>query len=101
MNPLIILAIAVSVDTLIMLGINLYMMVQARKKPAELDKEYMVLHQRFDALSQIVSAQLAQNREESSKTGASLSQLIAEQLERTRQVSSQATLTVNQQVQSF
>lgn len=82
-----------------MMGINLYLMVKPKKK--ETDENYLVLHQRFDALSQIVSSQLQQNREASDKTSATVSQLINEQLERSRQASERATLTVSQQVQGF
>ena len=90
MNSLVVLAVIVSLATLVMLGINLYMMMQGRKKSGEPDEKYLVLHQRFDALSQIVSTQLTQNREG-----------INEQLERSRQASERATLTVSQQVHSF
>ncbi len=79
MNSLLILGIIVSIAVFIMLGINLYMMMQGRKKAGEPDDKYLVLHQRFDSLSQAVSGQLEQNR----------------------QASERATLTVSQQVQSF
>ena len=101
MNSLVVLAVIVSLATLVMLGINLYMMAQGRKKSAEPDEKYLVLHQRFDALSQIVSTQLTQNREASDRASSTVSQLINEQLERSRQASERATLTVSQQVQSF
>lgn len=101
MNSLVVLAVIVSLATLVMLGINLYMMVQGRKKSSEPDEKYLVLHQRFDALAQIVSTQLTQNREASDRASATVSQLINEQLERSRQASERATLTVNQQVQGF
>ena len=91
MNPLTVLVFMVSLATLIMLGINVYMMLQGRKKGSEPD---LVLHQRVDALSQIVSDQLQKNT-------VSVSQMINEQLERSRQASERATLTVHQQVQSF
>src|SRR3990167_5974676 len=101
MNPLVVLAVIVSLATLIMLGINLYMMMQGRKKTGEPDEKYLVLHQRFDALSQVLNTQLTQNREASDRSTATVSQLINEQLERSRQASERATLTVSQQVQSF
>src|SRR5258708_7286254 len=101
MNSILVLAVIVSIATFIMLGINLYMMMQGRKKPADADPQYAVLHQRFDALSQIVSNQLAMNREASDRSTATVTQLINEQLERSRQASERATLTVSQQVQSF
>src|SRR3989344_9120331 len=88
MTSISILIFVVSSATLILLGINVYMMMKPKKH--EPDEKYLVLHQRFDALSQIVSNQLQQNREG-----------INEQLERSRQASERATLTVSQQVQSF
>lgn len=100
-NSLVVLAVIVSLATMAMLGINLYMMVQGRKKSSEPDEKYLVLHQRFDALSQVVSSQLTQNREASDRATTTVSQLINEQLERSRQASERATLTVSQQVQSF
>jgi len=101
MNPLIVLAAIVSLAILGMLGINIYMTLQGRKKSSEPDEKYMVLHQRFDALSQVVSTQLSQSREASDRASSSVTQLINEQLERSRQASERATLTVSQQVQSF
>lgn len=101
MNSLLVLGVIVSLAILTMLGINLYMMMQSRKKSTEPDDKYLVLHQRFDALSQIVSTQLAQNREASDQTVRGVTQLINDQLERNRQASEKATLTVSQQVQSF
>jgi DNA recombination protein RmuC len=102
MNSLFILGIMVSLATLVMLGINVYLMMQGRKKTNnEPDDKYLVLHQRFDALSQIVSTQLTQNREASDRASTTVTQLINEQLERSRQASERATLTVSQQVQSF
>ncbi len=98
-NPIYILILIVSAAVLIMLGINLFLMLKPKKK--EVDDGYLVLHQRFDALSQIVSNQLQQNREASDKASATVSQLMNEQLERSRQASERATLTVSQQVQSF
>ena len=101
MNSLVVLAVIVSLATLVMLGINLYMMMQGRKKSAEPDEKYLVLHQRFDALSQVVSTQLQSSREASDRASTTVTQLINEQLERSRQSSERATLTVSQQVQSF
>ncbi len=100
-NSLVVLAVIVSLAALAMFGINLYMMVYGRKKSSEPDEKYLVLHQRFDALSQVVSTQLTQNREASDRATTSVSRLINEQLERSRQASERATLTVSQQVQSF
>ena len=99
MTSISVLIFVVSSATLILLGINAYMMMRPKKQ--EPDEKYLVLHQRFDALSQIVSSQLQQNREASDKASATVSQLINEQLERSRQASERATLTVSQQVQSF
>ena len=98
-NPIYVLITVVLAAVLVMLGINLYLTLKPEKK--EVDEGYIVLHQRFDALSQIVSNQLQQNREASDKASATVSQLINEQLERSRQASERATLTVSQQVQSF
>ncbi|OGN04449.1 MAG: hypothetical protein A2746_01825 [Candidatus Yanofskybacteria bacterium RIFCSPHIGHO2_01_FULL_44_22] len=98
-NPIYVLITVVLAAVLVMLGINLYLTLKPKKK--EVDEGYIVLHQRFDALSQIVSNQLQQNREASDKASATVSQLINEQLERSRQASERATLTVSQQVQSF
>src|SRR3989344_2778818 len=99
MTSISVLIFVVSSATLILLGINVYMMMKPKKE--EPDEKYLVLHQRFDALSQVVSSQLTQNREASDKASATVSQLINEQLERSRQASERATLTVSQQVQSF
>ena len=99
MTSISVLIFVVSSATLILLGINVYMMMKPKKQ--EPDEKYLVLHQRFDALSQIVSSQLQQNREASDRASATVSQLINEQLERSRQASERATLTVSQQVQSF
>src|SRR3989344_2594280 len=79
-NPINILMVIVGLALVVMLGINLYLMVQSRKKPPEKpDEKYLVLNQRFDALTQTMN----------------------DQLERGRQSSERATLTVHQQVQSF
>ena len=71
--------VIVGLAVLVMLGINLYLMIQTRRKQQQPDDKYLAIHQRFDALSQAVS----------------------EQLEKGRQASERATLTVHQQVQSF
>lgn len=73
-----ILLIVVSVATLILLAVNLFF-VSKKQKKNQPDDQYLILHQRFD----------------------SLSQMVADQLEKNRQASEKATLTVNQQVQSF
>jgi len=79
-NPINILMVIVGLALVVMLGINLYLMVQSRKKPPEKpDEKYLGLNQRFDALTQVMN----------------------DQLERGRQSSERATLTVHQQVQSF
>ncbi|MBI4158426.1 MAG: DNA recombination protein RmuC [Candidatus Yanofskybacteria bacterium] len=73
-----VLIVAVAVSILIMLGINLYLSINSRRKKGP-DENYVVLHQRMDSLSQAVS----------------------EQMERSRQASERATLSVSQQVQNF
>ncbi len=77
-NPMTVLIVAVAVSILIMLGINLYLSINSRRKKGP-DENYVVLHQRMDSLSQAVS----------------------EQMERSRQASERATLSVSQQVQNF
>lgn len=77
-NPITVLIIAVAVSILTMLGINLYFSISSRRKKGP-DENYVVLHQRMDALAQAVS----------------------EQMERSRQASERATLSVHQQVQNF
>ena len=77
-NPITVLVAAVAVSILIMLGINLYLVIKSRRKEGP-DENYVVLHQRMDALAQAVS----------------------EQMEKSRQASERATLTVHQQVQNF
>lgn len=77
MTPAFLIIGVVSAAMLAMAGINIYLMLKARKK--EPDQGSVILHQRLDALSQLVSSQLEQNR----------------------QSSAQATLSVHQQVQSF
>lgn len=67
----------VSAAMLILLSINLYLMLRPKKK--ELDENALVLHQRLDSFSKLLSDQLEQNR----------------------QSTAQATLSVHQQVQSF
>lgn len=76
-NPIYLILILVSAATLILLGINLYMLMkQSRNKRPE---ETLVLHQRLDSLSQLVSDQLKESRESTQR----------------------ATLAVHQQVQGF
>lgn len=77
-NPITVLIAAVAISILIMLGISLYLSIRSRKKEGP-DENYVVLHQRMDALAQAVS----------------------EQMEKSRQASERATLTVHQQVQNF
>lgn len=101
MNPTTVLIVMVGLAMLIMLGINLYLMLQGRKKPSEPDDKYLVLNQRFDALAAVLNDQLHKSRESTERTSTAISQLINEQLERSRQASERATLTVSQQVQSF
>lgn len=67
----------VGAAVVLMLAINLYLALQARKRKP--DDQYLVLHQRFDALSQLMNEQLKQSRESTER----------------------ATLSVHQQVQSF
>ncbi|MBX4190140.1 DNA recombination protein RmuC [Candidatus Parcubacteria bacterium] len=100
-NPLTVLLVIVFMATLLMFGINIYLMTQSRKKKEEPDEKYLVLNQRFDALSQVLNDQLHKSRESTERATATVSQLINEQLERSRQSSERATLTVHQQVQSF
>ena len=75
-NPMIVLMVIVASAVLIMLGINLYYLLKPKKEDAS---EYVVLHQRLDAFSN----------------------LIHDELERNRQTSERATLSVHQQVQGF
>lgn len=103
-SSLSVLVIIVSLATFIMLGINLYMMVQGRRKanePEQPDQSQAILHQRIDALTVALNDQLQKNREASDRASLTVSQLIGDQLEKTRQASERATLTVHQQVQGF
>ncbi|MEK7121537.1 MAG: DNA recombination protein RmuC, partial [Patescibacteria group bacterium] len=77
MTSISVLIFIVSSATLILLGINVYLMMKPKKQ--EPDEKYLVLHQRFDALSTMMN----------------------DQLEKNRQAGERATLTVSQQVQSF
>ena len=77
MNPIFVLIFVVSSATFILLGINLYLIIRPKKQA--LDEKYLLMHQRLDALSASMN----------------------DQLEKNRQSSIQATLSVNQQVQSF
>src|SRR3989344_2200789 len=101
MNSLVILGIIVALAVLVMLGINVYMMIQNRKRADQPDDKYLVLNQRFDAMAAVLNDQLHKSRESTERATATVSQLINEQLERSRQASERATLTVSQQVQSF
>ncbi len=60
-----------------MLGINVYLLLKSRRQNS--DSNYLVLHQRFDALGQLLAARLQESRESTER----------------------ATLSVHQQVQSF
>lgn len=83
-NPVYVLFLVVSLSVLVLLGINLYILIKSRKKgPGE---EYVVIHQRMDALSASQS---------------NLQNSINDQLEKNRQSAMQATLSVHQQVQNF
>ena len=73
-----VLTLVVGLSVLMLLGINLYLALQARKKP-EQPTEYLALHQRLD----------------------SFAKLINDQLESSRQSAERATLSVHQQVQHF
>ena len=77
MNPIYLLIGIVAVAALIMLGINIYLVLQSRKK--EPSNDTLVLHQRLD----------------------SFAKLITDQLESGRQSAERATLSVHQQVHSF
>lgn len=76
-NSIFLITLVVSSATLVLLGINLYMMTKPKKQ--EPDEKYLLMHQRLDAISTAVS----------------------DQLEKNRQSAMQATLAVNQQVQNF
>lgn len=76
-SPIYLLITLVSVASVILLGINLYVLIRQgkNKKP----EETLVLHQRLDSLSQLINDQLKESRESTQK----------------------ATLAVHQQVQGF
>lgn len=76
-RELYILLSVVGIAILAMLGVNLYLLLRPKKDGKE--DHYVVLHQRFDALSQLVNDQLRQSRESTER----------------------ATLSVHQQVQGF
>ncbi|HEY4520450.1 MAG TPA: DNA recombination protein RmuC [Candidatus Paceibacterota bacterium] len=98
-NSLLILGIGVGTAILIMLGINLYLLIQSRKtKP---DESQLVLHQRIDALSQALNEQLERNRQASESSVLTVSKLLSDELEKHRQSTERTTLAVSQQVQSF
>ncbi len=77
MTSISILIFVVSSATLILLGINVYMMLKSKKEQP--DEKYLLMHQRLDAISATMN----------------------DQLEKNRQSAMQATLSVHQQVQSF
>ncbi len=77
MNPVTVLLIVVASATLAMLAVNLYLALKSRRREPE--ENALVLHQRLDALSQLLADQLKQSRESTER----------------------ATLSVHQQVQSF
>ncbi|MBI2068878.1 MAG: DNA recombination protein RmuC [Candidatus Yanofskybacteria bacterium] len=83
-NPIYILLLVVSLSVLVLLGINLYILVKSKKRGP--DQDYVVMHQRLDAMS---ASQL------------NLQNSINDQLEKNRQSAMQATLSVHQQVQNF
>ena len=83
-NPIYLLLMLVSLAVLILLSINLYVLLKSRKKGP--DQDYVVMHQRLDAVSASQS---------------NLQNSINDQLEKNRQSAMQATLSVHQQVQSF
>ncbi len=83
-NPIYILVLVVSLSVLVLLGINLYILVKSKRKGP--DQDYVVMHQRLDALSASQS---------------NLQNSINDQLEKNRQSAMQATLSVHQQVQNF
>lgn len=82
-NPLNVLLLVVSLSVLILLGINLYILMRSKRKGP--DQDYVVMHQRLDALSASQS---------------NLQNSINDQLEKNRQSAMQATLSVHQQVKS-
>jgi DNA recombination protein RmuC len=77
MNEWSLIAAVVGSIIVILLGVNLYLTLKARKQGS--GDQYLVLHQRLD----------------------SFSKLINDQLESNRQSAMQATLSVHQQVQNF
>ena len=83
-NPIYILLLVVSMSVLVLLGINLYILVKSKRKGP--DQDYVVMHQRLDAMSASQS---------------NLQNSINDQLEKNRQSAMQATLSVHQQVQNF
>jgi DNA recombination protein RmuC len=95
-SPALILAIAVSASTAVLLLINLYIAFRSKKEQKP-DENYLLLHQRFDALSQAME----KTRQTSEQATLTVSNMINDQLEKNRQASERATLTVHQQVQGF
>ncbi len=78
-NPVYVMIAVVSMAVLVMVGINLYYMVKARKNIQSDAGQYVVMHQRLD----------------------SFAELLNKQLEQSRQASEKATFAVSQQVQGF
>jgi len=95
-----VIIIVVLAAVAMMLGINAYLMLRSKKKDEPEDK-YVVLHQRFDALSQLLNDQLEKNRQSSQQATLTVHQLLNDQLEKNRESTAKATLSVHQQVQSF
>src|SRR3989442_1035913 len=77
MTSIYVLILVVSSATLILLGINVYLMTRPKKEQP--DEKYLLMHQRLDAFRGAINAQRKKNR----------------------QSATQATLSVAQQVQSF
>ncbi len=78
-NPIYLMVILVSGASFILLCLNLFLLWKQSKKGKQPMEEQLILHQRLDALSQLVSDQLRESRESTQK----------------------ATLAVHQQVQGF
>lgn len=94
-NPIYVLLLVVSLSVLVLLAINLYILVKSRKKGP--DSDYLLMHQRLDAISTTVNDQLERSRQSVEKTTFNIN----DQLEKNRQASEKATLVVSQQVQGF
>src|ERR1035437_7149840 len=100
-TPISILMVIVSLAVFVMLGINVFLMLQNRRRQDQPDEKYLFSPRRFDALATIVNDQLQKGREATDRATLSVSTLISDQLEKNRQTSERARLTVHQQVQSF